>query len=42
MTRHRNRLGRLVPFAFARAAAQAVSIDPRVSGVPSTKGILET
>jgi imidazoleglycerol-phosphate dehydratase len=26
--------------AFARAAAQAVSRDPRVQGIPSTKGIL--
>ncbi len=26
--------------AFARATAQAVSLDPRVKGVPSTKGIL--
>ena len=26
--------------AFARAAAQAVSIDPRVTGIPSTKGVL--
>lgn len=28
--------------AFARAAAQALSIDPRISGVPSTKGMIET
>ncbi|GMW00661.1 MAG: imidazoleglycerol-phosphate dehydratase [Candidatus Hydrogenedentota bacterium] len=27
--------------AFARALDQAVSIDPRVTGVPSTKGMLE-
>lgn len=26
--------------AFARAAAQAVALDPRVHGVPSTKGVL--
>lgn len=28
--------------AFARALHQALRIDPRVSGVPSTKGMLET
>jgi imidazoleglycerol-phosphate dehydratase len=28
--------------AAARALRQAVSIDPRVQGVPSTKGMLET
>ena len=26
--------------AFGRAAAQAVAIDPRVQGIPSTKGVL--
>ena len=26
--------------AFARALREAVAIDPRVSGVPSTKGVL--
>lgn len=26
--------------AFGRAAAQAVAIDPRVKGIPSTKGVL--
>ena len=26
--------------AFARATAQAVRVDPRVTGVPSTKGVL--
>ncbi|HOZ48274.1 MAG TPA: imidazoleglycerol-phosphate dehydratase HisB [Candidatus Hydrogenedentes bacterium] len=28
--------------AFGRAVAQAVALDPRVKGVPSTKGMLET
>jgi imidazoleglycerol phosphate dehydratase HisB len=26
--------------SFARALRQAVALDPRVSGVPSTKGVL--
>ena len=28
--------------AFARALGDALRIDPRVTGVPSTKGVLET
>jgi imidazoleglycerol-phosphate dehydratase len=28
--------------AFARALSQAVSRDPRVQGIPSTKGVIET
>jgi imidazoleglycerol-phosphate dehydratase len=26
--------------AFARALRQAIAVDPRVQGVPSTKGLL--
>ncbi len=28
--------------AFARALGEALVLDPRVEGVPSTKGVIET